>query len=328
MGIRSLSVDAAVDQKMKTLDKNFSYGYNDGLYNLREEYNDEFCCYYQKASYIPISFKEECINVATDISDYARSKNTIPVILLSGGLDSEVVVRSFMESGREFEIITSRFSNDLNRHELEYVKNFCEKNNLSINYFDINIEEWLLGDEAMSMADDSKCVNPEMLPTMKLIKEISKNGKVPVLGNGDLYLSKEINPEWRMGRSQQKYQWMYIEYEYILAWMRYCVKHGITGGINFYQQTPEIVLSMALDPLIQDLVENNTIGKQSSRSTKYLVYKRYWPDIEIRPKFHGGEKIYSLCDYLKKKSLNRKYRFYTSKWMMLFDDFIKMLMPT
>lgn len=312
---------------MKTLDKNFSYGYNDGLYNLRQTYDDIFCCYYRRASYVPTSFKDECHKVALDISNYARSKNTVPVVLLSGGLDSEVVVRSFLEVGREFEVLTTRFSNNLNHHEISYVKKFCNKNKIPIEYFDLDVREWLLSEEAMEMAEDSKCINPEMLPTMKLIKEVSKQKKIPVLGNGDLYVSKEINPDWRMGGSEEKYQWMYIEYEYILAWMRYCIKHQIIGSINFYQQTPEIVLSMALDPMITDLVKNNIVGKQSSRSTKYMIYKKYWSDIEIRPKHHGGEKIYPLCDFIRKDILNKQYKAYTSKWKMPFDNFVDMLMP-
>jgi hypothetical protein len=84
---------------------------------------------------------------------------------------------------------------------------------------------------------------------------------------------------------------------------------------------------MALDSLIQELVKNNIIGKQSSRSTKYLVYKKHWPDIELRPKHTGGEKIYPLCDFLRKTLFNKKYQSYTSQWKIPFDDFINLLMP-
>jgi len=204
---------------------------------------------------------------------------------------------------------------------------FRSKNNISVEYFDIDIKNWLMGEESMKMAEESKCVTPEMLPTMKLIKEVARQKKIPVLGNGDLYVSKEINPEWRMGRSLKKYQWTYIEYEYILAWMRYCVAHNIVGSVNFYQQTPEIVLAMALDPAIQDVVTNNTVGKQSTRSTKYIVYKKNWPDVELRPKHTGGEKIYPLCDLLRKTVFNKRYHLYTIQWKMPFDKFVDMLMP-
>jgi hypothetical protein len=312
---------------MKTLDENFSYGYNGEIYNLRKSINDSFECHYTRARYVPDSFRSECVSVAEKISDYAISKNTTPVILLSGGLDSEVVVKAFLESGRKFETITHRFVNELNAHEIKHVDEFCGKNGLIPNFVDLDVEPWLLSDESLTMADESKCINPEMLPTMKLIRDIHSQGKIPVLGNGDLYVSKEINPDWRMGRSEVKYQWMYIEYEYILAWMRYCIHHDIVGSINFFQQTPEIVLAMALDPMIQDLVNSNPVGKQSSRSTKYAVYKKYWPDLEVRPKHHGGEKIYPLCDYLRKSRFNKTYKIYTSKWKKPFHEFTKGFLP-
>ena len=313
---------------MKTIDENFFYGYGNDVYNLRSLPRSDFKCYYKKADRIPTSFKEECIRVCKKISDYAISQNKIPVVLLSGGLDSEVVVRSFHESEREFQIITNRFSNGLNDHEIKYVNQLCDDLNLKITYNDINIEQWLISKEAMELADVSKCIYSEMLPTMKLMHEVYFNmSGIPVLGNGDLYISKEVSEDWRLGDRKEKYKWMYIEYEYIVAWLRYAVRTGIKGGINFFQHTPEIVLSMALDPLIQNLILNSPTGKQSTRSTKYLVYKKHWPDAKMRHKYHGGEKISNLTDFINKDILIKNYYQYNAKWKMPFDDFIEMLMP-
>jgi hypothetical protein len=307
------------------LDKNFSYGYDGGLYNLRQDKNSKFNCYYRKATYNPISFKDECIRVCNEISDYAVSANRIPIVLLSGGCDSEVVVRSFIESGKKFKVVSNRFLNDLNSQEIAYIEKFSKKYNFEVEYVDIDIETWLSGKEALEMADISKCTRPEMLPTMKLMSEVYfKLNGVPVLGNGDFYVSKDINPYDRMNLNIRSYQWNYIEYEYILAWMRYAAKTSIQGSINFFQQTPEIVLSMGNHPLMKELFEKNIVGKQSSRSTKYLVYKEYWNDIELRPKFHGGEKIKNICDFLRKTKLIQ-YRDYDTKWKLPVNDFLNML---
>jgi len=313
---------------MKTLDENFIYGYDNEFYNLRSNSQSAFNCYYSRASQIPSSFKKECVHVCKKISDYAISQNKTPYILLSGGLDSEVVVRSFIESKRDFNVITNRFSNDLNSHEILYVEKLCNQMNIDPIYVDIDIEKWLLTNEVLTLAEISKCAYSEMLPTMKLMHDVFfEMSGIPVLGNGDLYASKEINEDWRFGQSEEKYTWMYIEYEYILSWLRYAVNKNIKGGINFFQYTPEIVLSMALDPLMQNLVNNNPVGKQSTRSTKYLIYKKYWPDIDIREKYHGGEKIPLLTEYLNKDKLLKKYYSYTSRWKKPFDDFVNLLLP-
>ena len=113
----------------KTLDQNFSYGYDGGLYNLRTSPDSKFECHYQKAKYMPSlvdGYKEEAIKICNHISDYAIANKQIPTILLSGGLDSEVVVRAFIDSGREFQCVTHRFANDLNKHEIEYIDYFCK----------------------------------------------------------------------------------------------------------------------------------------------------------------------------------------------------------
>lgn len=311
-----------------TLDKNFSYGYNDSIYNLRRSPNDVFQCRYTRASRIPRSFKEECIAVCEQISDYSHSVRKIPTILLSGGLDSEIVVRSFLESGREFRVVSNKFKNDLNDHEVDRILKFSKRYHIDLELKELDIINWLLrSDESHVLSHESKCIRPEMLPTMKLLSEVYKGGGIPVLGNGDLYASKEVNPNYRMNGEGEKYSWMYIEYEYILAWMRYSLQNNIIGSINFFQQTPEIVLSMILEPEIQNLIRNSPTGKQSTRSTKYEVYKKYYPDVEIRPKYHGMEKISNLSDFIRKSKLNRLYGEYNQKFKISMDDFTNLLMP-
>lgn len=310
------------------LDENFSYGYDGEIYNLRTDSNSVFNCYYKRANYIPTSFKDECIKTSIRISDFARSQNKVPIILLSGGLDSEIVVRSFIDSGREFKTITNKFLNNLNLHEIEYIEKFCSAYDLKPNFVDLDIENWLISDQALNMAEISKCSRAEMLPTLKLLNDVYFDMKgIPVLGNGDFFLSKDINPYWRMGDSDQKHIWYYVEFEYILAWARYAVQKKIQGSINFFQQNPEIVLSMALDDEIQEIIKNNPKGRHTSRSRKYRVYKKWWPNIDLRQKYHGGEMILNLCDYVQKKYLNNHFFQYKGKWKLPVGDYIKLMMP-
>lgn len=307
------------------LDENFSYGYDEGKYNLRVSHESVFKCFYKEARYIPISFKDECIKVCEKISDYSISQNKLPMVLLSGGADSEVVVRSFLDAGRNFLAVTNRFKNRLNQHEIDYVIDFQKKYNFNLEFIDIDVEKWLLSEEASDMAYISKCIVPEMLPTMKLMEYVyTFMGGIPVLGNGDLYVSKDIDFYTRIEHNRVTYVWNYIEFEYILAWMRYAVQKEIIGAINFFQYTPEIVLSMGLHSRMTNLFSQTNTGKQSSRSTKYLVYKDYWDDLVIRPKYHGGEKILNICDYLRKVKLIQ-YRDYSSKWKLPINNFLENL---
>jgi hypothetical protein len=299
------------------LDENFSYGYDDGIYNLRSKNNSKFNCYYTKASRVHKTLREEAKLVCDKISHESTRLGKIPIILLSGGLDSEVVLRSFLESGKQFKAISNKFLNDLNSHEIDYIEKLKIKFDFDHVYNEIDIVDFLQSQRAKDLISISKCTKPEMLPTMELIYNVAKkmNG-VPVLGNGDFYVSKDIN--------ESTIQWNYIEYEYILAWMRFCISENITAATNFFQFTPEIVLSVGKDALMKHLFSKSPEGKVSSRSTKYLVYKKNWIDAELRPKYHGSEKVMELCNSLR-NGICKNYDTYTELWKMPVDQFLSTL---
>jgi hypothetical protein len=312
-----------------TLDNHFSFGYNGVDFNLKDASPlVDFTCKYSKASYMPESFKEECIKTARDLSYSANQLGRVPVILLSGGLDSHVVVRSFEESGAKFHTATTRFAKGFNEHELVYVEQIKHQLNLSHEYLDIDIETWLSSDEAMYLAEQSLCAYPQMLPTMKLMKRVWEQGGMPILGNGDFYAIRNINPTWRLlDSTAPKYKWEYVEYEYILAWFRFAIQNKILGGLGFFQHTPEITLAMGIEDHIVSMIQGSDEGKQSTRSSKYLVYKKYWPDFQDRQKYHGGEKISGLCDMIRKNILLPKYGGFERKWTMNYFKYIDLLMP-
>jgi hypothetical protein len=295
------------------LDENFSYGYDGKLYNLRSDTSSLFQCHYKKSTRQYLSLREEAVLVCEKISDKSKQLNSVPTILLSGGLDSEIVLRAFLESGREFRAISNRFNDNLNDHEIFYIEKLKEKFDFDHSYVDLDIVEFLNSEDALTYIDLSQCTKPEMLPTMKLLEHVYKNlNGIPVLGNGDFYVGKDNN------------SWNYIEYEYILAWMRFCVSKNIVAATNFFQFTPEIVLSVGKDTLMHHLFANSPEGKVSSRSTKYLVYKKNWIDAELRPKFHGSEKVMEICDFLR-NGVCKKYDMYTELWKMPVDQFLSML---
>ena len=312
-----------------TLDNHFTFGYGDKTFNVEEASPHlNFWCNYSKAKYIPTSFKEECIKTARSLGESAKVLGRKPTILLSGGMDSHIVVKSFLEAGIDFHSVTNRFYRDLNNHETMYVDRLKKEHKFSHEYVNIDIEKFFKSDEAMSMADETFCAYPQMLPTMKLMQRVWDHGGMPILGNGDFYAFRYINPKWRLiDFNEPKYVWEYIEYEYILAWFRYAIKHGIVGGIGFFQHNPEIVLAMGIEDHIVQTITGDNEGKQSTRSRKYEVYKKYWPELENRQKYHGGEKISGLCDMIRKNILLPKYSDYERKWTIEYNSYINLLMP-
>jgi len=310
-----------------TIDNHFTFGYNGVPFAEKKNYEtDKFFCTYSRCSREPGSFKQECINTANEVSLQAEQLDRIPYLFLSGGLDSEVVAKAFLDAGVDFKVISFRFKNNFSSHEIHYIDKFIKKHNLEHSYYDID-PDWLLTSEAEDYLYQSQCSQSEMLPHMKLIKHVWDNLKgFPVFGNGDLYVSKEINKEWLLkDRSLPKYEWLYIEYEYIVAWFRFAIEHKILGAIGFFQQNPYIVLAMIREPRMQDCFDDRLMYKLSCRSSKPSVYKKYWPDLLGRMKYHGGEQISGICIELNRK-LSKLYSA-NNKWSLPIKEFEQLLSP-
>lgn len=309
-----------------TIDDHFTFGYNGIPFVEKQNYDtDKFFCTYSRCSRQPGSFKEECINTAKEVSTQARKLGRIPYVFLSGGLDSEVVVKAFIDAGVNFKVISFKFEGNFSDHEIHYIDKFVNKHSLDHTYYSID-PDWLITSDAEKYAEQSQTSQSEMLPHMKLMKHVWENlNGFPVLGNGDLYVSKDISVEWIFDRSKPKYQWNYIEFEYILAWNRFAIKNGILGCLGFFMHNPEIVLAMIKDPDMNNCINDKIPYKMSSRSTKTVVYIRAWNDLEPRLKYHGSEKLGGRCI-----DLNRKYsaKFQTTNtWEMPVCKFEKLLEP-
>ena len=309
-----------------TIDNHFVFGYNQIPFSRKLNVDsDQFFCRYSQCRRVPNSFKKECIQTARDIQEQSQNLNRTPFIFLSGGLDSEVVVKAFIDAAVKFKVISFRFKNNLSSHETYYIDKFVKKHNLDHQYYDID-PDWLVSEQAEQFAEQAQCSMSEMLPHMKLIKHVwdELNG-FPVLGNGDLYVSKDISVDWIFDRTKPKYQWNYIEYEYILAWNRFAIYNNILGSLNFFMHNPEIVLAMIKDSDMFRCINNQIVHKLSSRSTKAVVYIKSWQDLEPRMKYHGSEKLGGRCIELNKKYISK---FKTiKKWSIPIDQFIKMLEP-
>ena len=79
---------------------------------------------------IPTSFKDECLRAARLIGEAADK----PIlVLLSGGIDSEVAARCFLEAGVPFEVVTANIIYNgkiVNDNDTKYTTAFIKKFNL------------------------------------------------------------------------------------------------------------------------------------------------------------------------------------------------------
>jgi len=289
---------------------NLVYGYGDGRFNPQDKVApNTMWCSYGKVQRPVGSFREECARTAEVIHWQAAMYGYEPVVLLSGGLDSEVVAKAFLESGRPFRTATFRFANGLNSHEVDYARFFLERHGLleRHEWYDMDIEEWCQSRLAHSLFTETQCSFFEMVPHMELMKHLYQRGGLPVLGNGEVLLLKQPDRSWR-----------YVEYEYDLAWYRFERKFGVRGVMGFFQHTAEMMLAALQEPRYQELLAGKNKAANlllpHSREVKYAIYRDHWPDLVRRKKFDGGEKVRHLFKPLDRK-LTAQYAVpYTDVW--------------
>jgi hypothetical protein len=280
-----------------TKNNHFHWGYNNIPWSRRERLYDRFYSSYGKVeeAFIsnPTSLRDESIKTAKAIADYCRKINKQPMIFYSGGLDSEVVIAAFLQSGENFSVGHLRYIPEFNYHDTMWVYRFCRANGLDLKEYEINPVEFLSSETAFNTAvkDNARLMQMQLVT---YLMDTVKDNYYPILGNGEPYLFRE-NPN-----PKEHSRWIFRELEYMLPWYNHAMNNNIQSCPGFFQWSPEITLSFLLDPIMQDLVNNKLKGKVTSRSSKYPIYNSAFPEYELQPR-----KKYTGYEMLSREMINR-----------------------
>ncbi len=244
-------------------------------------------------------------------------------VLFSGGTDSEVCIRSFLEAQIPISIATMRFDNNLNAHDLEHAKRFAEKLKIEIKYFDLNILDFWKSKKMLEIVDSISCVSPILASHLWLAEQVSG---VPVLAQGEPHLKKTIPKNYSPGISPYlPSDWYLVESERLCSLYQYFIELNIPAVPGFFQYLPEQIYSFCYkNPILKDLVENKVVGKLGTRTSKNKMIHFFYPEIELRTKFTGFEKIENHHDLLR-KSLAERFPYNDNYKNISFPDLKKML---
>lgn len=238
---------------------------------------------YKPVSRPLLTWRQECVETARRIK---RAVGSQPLLLgLSGGIDSEVMARSFLEAQIDFQALSLRYTDGLgafNAHDIKHAQEFCAKN--KIEHKIVNVD--------MDMFFDHKCeeyiqqgyrsVNVFRFSQLIILETAAKQGSVAVMAGGEqLYAAKDgvvylrSSPDFSV-----PIQWCYDQDQIHFPY--------------FYRQNPEVFAAYMKDPLVDVLLSNpiyyaNPVPHHSLE--KMLVYHAHFPDMERRKKFNGFERI-------------------------------------
>lgn len=263
----------------------FRFGYNGEAFNFRTSPDDSWWVTYGKSEWQPRDWRTECIETARLI----RSNTNLPIhVMFSGGIDSEVVVRSFHAAGIPICAAILRFKDDLNLHDIRYAVDSCEALAIPYRFYDLDLLKFWEA-EVYEYAARTYCLSPQLCSTMWLVDQIDG---YPVMGSAECYLVKRLPEGYQPGISPyERSPWDMYEKELIAAWYRHFQIRDREGAPGFFQYNPENMYAFLVDKTIQDLVNDRIPGKCSSMSSKLGIYQRYWPELVSREKYTGFELV-------------------------------------
>ena len=201
-------------------------------------------------------------------------------VLLSGGIDSEVMVRTFKELGIKHNTFIFRYEDDLNIRDINSSIQICEALNIPYKIIDFNLSKFYETEAADIFA---KTLVPDVA-SLSRFKWLDYLDNVPVFGEGEPYWKRDLGGDYK-----KKSPWSFhlTERQFFIGLNSHYVNRPIVG--EWYLYTPDITISHYREPLIQNLLDDILIGKESTLSSRLPLHRNYWPDIRDKSKLTGYE---------------------------------------
>jgi hypothetical protein len=295
----------------------FKFGYDNEWYVKRTSRHQTWVCDYGVAVE-QLTIKEANKRAALKIQQ--NSKGMPIYLLLSGGADSEVAARSFIDAGVHFIAAILKYKkigNDsiLNFEEVKYADEFCDEYSIPKKEFVLYPEEFWNSNEYKDIVSISQTVSPQLACTMWLAKQLE--GFV-VLGQGEPYIYRQFG------------QWWFREREMIVSWYKFWMFLEIFGAPGFHQYTPEQILAYLTDPLVTELIKNDapsaTPNPLSNSDIKHVLYKMHYPEssLDSREKYTGFENLVFLETSARLK-LIEQFPFHNQEFVIPYETMLSKL---
>ncbi len=305
-----------------THNNHFRFGYDGEWFNLPDDHHQEMCVDYGQCQRRPASFPEECRVAAKHIS--GNPHRLLPNLCFSGGIDSEIMVRIFLEENLPFKITILKFENDLNLHDISFAIAYCEARGLDYELLYLDVEAFFRSHRFLEIADKTKCVSPQICAHIWMISQMDE---FPVFGCGEGCVVKTVPDDYVPGESEYlPSEWHLYESEKQMAMYRYCIETGRIAVPGFFRYTPQQLYTFLDNPVVKELVADKRIGKLSSQTSKCEIYQHWFPDIQTRPKFHGFERIPQI-EQRRREFLIARLPQYTRRVHTEYHQLMKHLWP-
>lgn len=256
-----------------------TWSFNDVPYGLRTSKDDVYTINVDTThiSNSVKSYKEELYNNARLMRDYHVGNFDV---LLSGGIDSEIVVRTFKDLNIPHNTYIFKYENNINHRDVSSAIEIATCLNIPYKIIDFNLEKFFNTD-AYDIFQKSGCIKAGRLPHIKFFDYIDN---IPVMGDAEPYWSRVLQRDY-----SQKSDWIFPLNEANHNSSMYLQSIGRPNVCDWYEFNPNLIKSFNELPLIQDLINDRLPGKLSCWTSRIPIHSEIWPDIKHKHKLTGYE---------------------------------------
>lgn len=276
----------------------FKFGYDScNYFQHRKSSDQKFTAEYGPVEARVENWRQANILAAQNILKNFSSKRI--VICLSGGTDSEVCVRSFAKLNASFDVAVMKFRNDVNSSDVNSALQICRELEIQPKIFEIDILKFWESREFFDIIDPIRCVSPIIAAQLWLALQVDG---VPIIAQGEPHFKKEVPANYVAGESSYvKSKWYLVESERLCSMYLCFIQRALPAVPGFFQYIPEQFQSyLNSNPILHKLFSAKIPGKLGTRTSKNRMIHQFYPEIPLREKLTGIEKVQAEHDRLRK----------------------------
>ena len=223
------------------------------------------------------SWRNELVKTADSVyQEYGKDL----ILFLSGGTDSEIVLRNFLEIGVKPRCVIIKFTNDYNLPDVLEGIEIAKQLDVKLDIIEFDVKDFYKSGQALDFSKQIDCTQITYLMVYYHIMKLNSPG---VMG-GEMLLGRNVS------RTSTFWYYCFRENEDASA-MRFSEKFNIPIVNEWFSYTPEMMLYYLENLDIQQLMSDRFNYKLTSVSSKNLILSKLYPGIKMRKKTTGFEKL-------------------------------------
>lgn len=196
----------------------------------------------------PKAFKQYRIDAARRLAADMGNK---PVLAISGGVDSQAMLQSFIEAGVDVSIACMTFKNNLNEHDVVFAEQVAAKHGLPLLKIELDILRFL-NKNLWDYAETYKCGSPQFACHNWFFEQLIEQGFTGIACGGHAWRTS-VTDQWFWPNTGNRHNWF-----------KFSQKNNFPCHGNFLASTWQMNFSLATCASAQfdDFIHN--IGKKES----------------------------------------------------------------